>query len=184
MNQPDIENATITSDINQTQIKIQSFKNKTVLVIGLIFLCIWFYLTITVIFTAIGIDDISANEIDVISIYFFIAWLIGTLLIMGLIMWSLLGMETLIIKETQITLSKKILGIGIKNKFKIDEIKNIIFNKVDGEIDLFNRNKLSVWGLGKGKIQFELNKNSYSFGLTLKDKDAVELINFIKRKID
>ncbi len=159
---------------DKIEIETLSLKNNLSLIVGILFLVSWFYF-FSIVFWPFE------HDLDLIMLYFLIAWLLSAITIIGFMFWGIFGKERLLIKKAQIKLTKTIFGFGIKREFSTNEILKVSFNKVKTN-DFLARGNLAVWGLGKGKVQIDLAKKSHSFGLALEDNEAIQIVEILKER--
>lgn len=164
---------------NRLQITIPVRKNFLVILFLLFWLGGWY------------IGEVSALEMlanrrsgaDLFMLFWLGGWTIGGLFAFGFIIWSLFGVEIVILKADALYISREIFGIGQRKKFLIHYISNV---GLTPERHISN-DEQEAWNLNKnGKIQFHYNppnrpKKIIAFGQPLQSYEAQEILQEFKK---
>ncbi len=130
----------------------------------------------------------AINAIQVLSgafanpfmLFWLAGWTVGGVFVVIGVLWGLFGTEKLEISLSETRLSQTVFGIGRKRAFPTREISNLRFREVDTSL-FSRRDRWSVWGFGRGKIEFDHGLKSHSFGLGLDDPEALYVIDQLKK---
>ncbi len=173
--------AQIEQSGNNFKIKIPSKKNWFVLLFGTAWLGPWYFVFKSKIQRLGILEGDSTFGIDGFETSWLIAWTLGGLFILGLLLWGYFGKEQIGISNSQIDFSKTIFGIGTKKELSQNEVKNFRFNEINES--WFGMNRWAMYGLGPGKVKFDCGLKTYSFGLALDDAEANYLVEMLNNRI-
>ena len=174
--------AKIRSSARGVEISIPSKKNWFALIFGVVWLGGWYFALKNTLVAFVFNNDRSGG-MDGFIAFWLLCWIIGGVLIIGLLLWGFFGKEILRIENDKIILNKNVFGVGKKRKLKRSGVKNIRFNKV--EINYFSgRNNWAIWGVGEGKIKFDYGMKTYSLASGVDDAEAEYLIEMIKENCE
>lgn len=171
--------AKIDNTFGGLSIMIPSKKNWFALLFGTAWLGAWFFGFVSA--SGLWFSSGTGNSgADGFLIFWLIAWTVGGLTIMALLLWGYFGQERFITDNSEILFEKTIFGIGLKNRLDLSEIKN--FRTEFGIDNWFGGNRWAFWGLGPGKIKFDYGLKTYSFGLGVDDAEANYIVELLKEK--
>ncbi|CAH1001106.1 hypothetical protein LEM8419_02044 [Neolewinella maritima] len=123
----------------------------------------------------IGFGKDGYAVLDGFLLFWLLLWLAGGVFVLGVLLWGYFGREVVTQSPTTLTLQRTVFGLGPKQAYSRQEVKNLRFRPV--KTDVFSANsKWSVWGMGPGKVQFSYGGKSRSFGLGLPDEAALEVV--------
>jgi hypothetical protein len=119
--------------------------------------------------------------LDVFLFSWLTLWIIGGVLIFGLVLWAFLGREHLAITPDTLSLQRWVGLPGPIHKFPLGEIEKVHFREMPTNLLLAN-SRWSPLGIGPGKIRFTHRGRDYSCGLGLTDERAREIVDALNRR--
>lgn len=169
--------AKIETKGTRTNIKIPVKRSFLMIIFLSVWLLIWFsfmssFSSTFAIYTDEGINSFSLTWITL--------WFLGGLVVLILLLWNLLGTESILINSECIEVNRSLFGIGRRKKYDIKHINNFRFNQIPDY--LFSmKNSLAFW-LGEGKVKFDYGMKSPSFGFGLEDAEANYIVKLMQEK--
>lgn len=174
--------AKIDFDGIRLSIRIPSSKNWFIIIFMTVWMGGWFLGETSAIHDLLSSDHIG---IDSFMVFWLIGWTIGGLFALLVLIWSLLGQETIVIENGIFVVSKGILEIGlIKKSYDLNSIKNLELNPESAGFDSFFGQKKKIgdfWGLTGGKIRFDYGMKTIKFGIGIDEAEARFLIEEVKK---
>ena len=162
--------AIIENTMGSYAMTIPSKKNWLVLIFGTLWLGGW-YIGFKNAFTTLDQSQkTDYNDIDTFMVFWLIAWTIGGILVVFMLLWGFFGKEKLFMNRQEVVLEKTIFGIGKKRRLNKQNVSNFRFEKVND--NMFGGSRWAIWGFGPGKIKFDYGLKTYSFGLAVDDAEA------------
>lgn len=123
--------------------------------------------------------------VNAFMLFWLIGWSIGGLFALTVIVWSLLGQETIVIQSGIFNLSKGLLNIQLfKKSYDSNSIKNLELIPEQTLSESFFEQKKKIgdfWGITGGRLKFDYGMKTIKFGLGLDDAEARYLIDQIKK---
>ena len=156
---------------------IPSKKNWFALLFATAWLGGWFFGFKMVLNLLLFDDKVNSGPEGFLSLWL-IAWTIGGLAIIILLLWGYFGKEKIKIDQGEVLFEKTVFGIGQKKRMEVNEVKNIRNYKDD--TSWFSGNRWAYWGLGPGKIKFDYGLKTFSFGLGVDDAEANYLVELLE----
>ena len=168
--------AKIEKSMTRLTILIPSKKNWFFLIFATAWMggwCMGFTMAFKTLFAGTG-----NSGADTFLAFWLIAWTVGGLTVITLLLWGYFGKETFILESGKVLFQKTIFGIGQKKALLPEEINNI--RTETGNNRGFGGNRITTWGLGPGKIKFDYGFKTYSFGLGVDDAEALHIVQLLK----
>jgi len=171
-------NSTINFDGLRMKIQIPSKKNWFIIIFLIVWMGGWFMGETS------AISQVSARE-NIADNSFLLIWLIGWTLGGGyaivVLLWSLLGLETITIDNHIFQIEKGILDFRIiSKKYELSSIKMLKLNEEQTLLNLFHQRKVGdFWGLTGGKLKFDYGMKTIKFGIGIDEAEARFLIDEI-----
>lgn len=173
--------ATIDNGLYGLSIIIPSKKNWFALLFGTVWLGGWIF-GFTNVSDILLSDGAKGSGAMGFMTFWLIAWTVGGLAVIFLLLWGYFGKEIFIEDGDKVLFEKSVFGVGKKDKLDKSEIGN--FRTEIGNDGWFGGNRWAFWGLGPGKIKFDYGYKTYSFGLGVDDAEANHLVNMLREKFE
>lgn len=156
---------------NSYEVVVPSKKNYFIIAFCIVWLSGWaFGLVATSSFGPMSSDE---PGIPMFMLVWTIGWIVAGMAVIFFVIWGLFGKEKLIIDSSSTLLEKSVFGIGLKRNLETSEIKDFRYTQIHTGYS----NRLSFFGLGPGKVQFDYGFKTYSLGLGLDDAEAKHLVS-------
>lgn len=132
--------------------------------------------------------DVGNNSVDTLKIVlllvFAIIWLIGEIIMIGILLWGVFGREIIIINQGIIKIKNDIVGIGKPRIFYVNNINDMQINVTIGarlfEVKAdFRTDKRKFVGIGL--INFSYEGKIYRFCMSADKKDAEFVLTEMKK---
>jgi len=179
--QPYIGRAKIDFDGFKMKIQIPSKKNWFIILFLSAWLVGWYFGESSVIKELISNDNIGVNSF---MLFWLAGWTIGGAFAFVVLLWTLIGRETISIDRSIIQIDKGILDFGIRSKrYELKSLKKLELNPGQNITTLFaQKNVGDFWGLTGGKLRFDYGLKTIKFGIGIDEAEARYLIDEIKKK--
>ena len=171
--------ATIEKNFRDISISIPSKKNWFILLFGLMWMGGWvfgFFSTSSILFTKHN----TGKGIDAFLMIWLAGWTFGGIMVILTLLWGFFGKELFKLEGRQVIFSKTIFGIGQIKKLEREAIKNFRMVVIDDSFFSGKRNRLSIYGLGEGRIKFDYGFKTYSFGLGVDEAEAEHIVKLLQ----
>lgn len=165
--------AIISRQAGNLEIKIPSKKNLAVLGFSAFWLVGWAFGEYHAYNTIISSDTPLLGNL--FMLIWITGWTIGGFFVLYSILWISFGIETISINRGELSINKKILGIGFSNSYEMNSIKNIDIN-----IETNKTNKQSLALKNKGSIKFDYGMKTIKFAEDLDEAEAKYIIEKFK----
>ncbi len=164
-------------------IKIPSKKNWFIILFLAAWMGGWFMGETSAINELLSSDN---NGVNSFMLFWLVGWTIGGLFAITILIWTLLGQETIQIESGVLSISKGILDIGLfKKNYDLNNIKNLELNPEPIGMDsLFGQKKKigDFWGITGGKLRFDYGMKTIKLGIGIDEAEARYLIDEIKKR--
>ena len=170
--------AKIEKTFDGLNIIVPSKKNWFILLFSTAWLGGWLFGFLMVSGTLLSGTDLEGA--DSFLVFWLIAWTVGGLAIVFLLLWGYFGQEKFLIGRNEVFFEKTVFNVGKKNRLDISEIKNFRMEAVSN--NWFGGNNWAFWGIGAGKIKFDYGLKTYSFGLGIDDAEANYIVGLLKEQ--
>jgi len=163
---------------------IPSYKNWFFILFTTIWLFGWLIGLISAIVMLVFDFGTTNNEFNEFITTWLIGWIIAGLVVSSILLWAYFGKEKLQFNRQIIHFEKTVFGIGIKKKLNRKKATNFRFEKANTELGKFLIGNIGfqALGWGSGKIKFDYDFKTYSFGLALIDGDAIDLVTELNKQ--
>jgi len=111
--------------------------------------------------------------------FWLIAWTLGGLGVIYLILWSSLGRERLTLRPDALVLRREVLGIGRSREYDIRYIKDL---RIAPPAAYGYRQGQQFWGLGGGRIAFDYGAKTVSFASAIDEAEAKLLVEQLRTR--
>jgi hypothetical protein len=174
--------AKINSDGPGLIIRIPSKKNWFIILFLIAWLGGWYMGESSTIKELIASDDIGENGF---LIFWLFGWTLGGLFAIVVLLWTIIGQETIIVEQSILKLKKGLLDLGLISKdYDLQSIKNFELSPVTSFIDMFAQSKKigDFWGVTGGNLKFDYGMKTIKFGIGIDEAEAKYLLEQIGKR--
>jgi hypothetical protein len=170
--------STINFDGLRMKIQIPSKKNWFIIIFLIVWIGGWFMGERSAMSEVLNSENIADNSFILIWL---IGWTLGGGFAIAVLLWSLLGLETITIDNHIFQIEKGILDFRIlSKKYELSSIKRLKLNEEQTMFNHFNQMKVAdFWGLTGGKLRFDYGMKTIKFGIGIDEAEARFVIDEI-----
>ncbi len=170
--------AKINQNFNSMNIEIRARKYWLAIIFGIVWMGGWLWSETFAISLVFNLN--TPLLIKPFILLWLIIWTLGGMLIGHWILWQLIGREVINIKEGIFTLEQSIKGIGPKEMYEINSIKNIDLNRVEDSDFWENNTPESMFGHSGGKIKFDYGTETITFAKEINEAEAKMILEELR----
>lgn len=132
-----------------------------------------------------AIQDLLSGDhvgIDFFTLIWLIGWTIGGVFISAVLLWSVLGQETIVVERRFLSLSKGLKDFGLrKRSYDLRTMDHLELNHEPNKAGNYGAAGV-FFGLIGGKIRFDYGMRTIKFGAGIDEAEARHLIDLIKAR--
>lgn len=179
---PSSGRARIRPDLNALRIEIPAKKNWFVLLFLMVWMGGWVMGESFALVSVFGSN--TPLEISAFLLIWLVGWTIGGAFAFYKILWLLMGMEIILLKNRILTIEQSVRGIGRKKQYDLQLIKNLALNaEPEGEHWGLKTYRSSYKARG-GKLKFDYGLKTIKFADEIDEAEARFLLEKIKTTAD
>lgn len=179
--QPYNGRAKIESDSMTLKITIPSKKNWFLILFLFFWMGGWFMGESSAIS---GLMKSGEFVFDAFMVIWLAGWTFGGLFALVIIVWSLLGRETVTIDSSVWQIEKGIFDFSFtKKQYEINSIKKLELSPEKDEDSIFQQKKIGdFWGITGGRVYFDYGMKTVKFAIGVDNAEARYIIEEIKKR--
>ena len=117
------------------------------------------------------IKGLRSGEVPISDIAWLVMWTLGGLFISSWIIWRLLGREVIEVANANLTLRKKIAGIGRTWEFDTSQVAALRFRADHG----------AGRGYRESRLELDYGAKTYNFATGIQPAEASQLLNLVAK---
>ncbi|MGE5397651.1 MAG: hypothetical protein ACM3MK_09000 [Chitinophagales bacterium] len=161
------------------RVVIPTKKNWFIILFVGFWLCGWAFGELSVLGEIFKSD--KPGGVDIFLIAWLGGWTVGGAWAIYAFLWNLAGHEEIIIASSNISIAKKILGLGLNKEYSLSDAKRFRVS-TERNNTWFNSGGMSYWGFKDGKIRFDYGMKTIRFAGQVDEAEANHILNLFRQR--